>query len=555
MKCLIIGGVAGGATTAARLRRLDEDATIVIFEKGPYISYANCGLPYYLGGTIPERNQLFLQTPTSFGNRFDADVRVKTEVVAIDRAAKMVKCVNLATGKEYEEGYDKLVLAPGTTAVRPPIAGIDGPNIFTLRDVPDTDAIQARLQQLSAGGRAVVVGAGFIGVEMAENLRRRGCDVAMVEVAPHILPPVDWEIAAEVQHHVAAQGVRLFVNDSVTEFVHQSDDTVSVRLRSGETLVADLVLVSAGVKPQTKLASDAGLQLGTLGGIAVNEYMQTSDPDIYAVGDAVETVNPITGQPQLCFLAGPANKQARTCANNIALGNNEKYCGAVGTGIAKVFDMSVGRTGLSERQLQALGIPYQVSITHTGDHASYYPGSSFVSIKILFAPDSGRLYGAAVCGKSGVDKRLDLLAATIAHHGTVRDLTDFDHAYAPPFSSPKDPVTVAGLVAENILTGKVRMIQWHELQEMLRRKAENDFLLMDVRSLLEFRAGSIEGAENYPLDELREYAEDLPQDQPIVIYCAIGLRGYVASRILTQLGFQNVCNLAGGFKTYQTCTK
>lgn len=554
MKYLIIGGVAGGATTAARLRRLDENATIVVFEKGPYISYANCGLPYHIGGTIPERNSLFLQTPTTFGNRFDADVRVNTEVLAIDRTNKKVRVVNRANGKEYEEKYDKLLLAPGTTAVRPPIPGIDADNIFVLRDVADMDAIKAMVEKAGTNARAVVVGAGFIGLEMTENLHKCGCAVTVVEKAPQILPPVDWEIAAEVQHHIIDKGVKLFVNEGVTEFVHHDGGT-TVRLQGGNEIEADFVLVSVGVKPLTTLAQNAGLEVGELGGIAVNEYMQTSDADIYAVGDAVETIHPMTGKKQLCYLAGPANKQARTCANNMVFGNTQKYCGAIGTAIAKVFDLSVGRTGLSERQLQTLDIPYKVSITHTGDHAGYYPGSNPVSIKIQFAPDNGRLLGAEVCGHDGVDKRLDIFATTIAHNGTIYDLTDFDHAYAPPFSLPKDPVTVAGLVAENILTEKVKMIQWYELDEMLKHKAEKDFLLVDVRSLLENRAGTIEGAENYPLDELREYAEDIPEDSTIVIFCAIGLRGYIACRILTQMGFENVYNLAGGYKTYSAVKK
>lgn len=554
MKYLIIGGVAGGATTAARLRRLDENATIVVFEKGPYISYANCGLPYHIGGTIPERNSLFLQTPTTFGNRFDADVRVNTEVLAIDRTNKKVRVVNRTNGKEYEEKYDKLLLAPGTTAVRPPIPGIDADNIFVLRDVADMDAIKAMVEKAGTNARAVVVGAGFIGLEMTENLHKCGCAVTVVEKAPQILPPVDWEISAEVQHHIIDKGVKLFVNEGVTEFVHHDGGT-TVRLQGGNEIEADFVLVSVGVKPLTTLAQNAGLEVGELGGIAVNEYMQTSDADIYAVGDAVETIHPMTGKKQLCYLAGPANKQARTCANNMVFGNTQKYCGAIGTAIAKVFDLSVGRTGLSERQLQTLGIPYKVSITHTGDHAGYYPGSNPVSIKIQFAPDNGRLLGAEVCGHDGVDKRLDIFATTIAHNGTIYDLTDFDHAYAPPFSLPKDPVTVAGLVAENILTEKVKMIQWYELDEMLKHKAEKDFLLVDVRSLLENRAGTIEGAENYPLDELREYAEDIPEDSTIVIFCAIGLRGYIACRILTQMGFENVYNLAGGYKTYSAVKK
>lgn len=555
MRYIIIGGVAGGATAAARLRRMDEQSEIILIEKGSYVSYANCGLPYYIGNTIPERNSLFLQTPTTLGNRFDLDVRVRTEVTAINRDAKTVTCRQLDSGKEYTERYDKLVLSPGTVAVRPNLPGIDLPGIFTLRDVPDTDAIKSYLTELTGTQKeAVIIGAGFIGLEMAENLHRLGCHVTIVEKAGHVMPVVDWEIAALVQKHLADKGVTVLTNNGVSRFERDGDRNIVV-LEDGQQLPADLVLVSIGVKPLTTLAVNAGLEIGALGGIRVNRYMQTSDPDIYAVGDAVETVNPLTGKSQLCFLAGPTNKQARLCADNLAEGNTHEYGGTIGTAIAKVFDLTIGCSGLSERQLQREGIPYLTSITHTGSNATYYPGSWPVSIKIQFDPATGRLYGAAVCGKGGTDKRLDLLASVIAHGGTVRDLTDFDHAYAPPFSSAKDPVTVAGYVAENILTHKMETIQWHELKEMLANKADSDFLLIDVRSFLECKAGVIEGSVNYPLDELREYMEDIPTDTPIVIYCAIGLRGYIATRILKQNGFDNVRNLAGGYKTWTACMR
>ena len=554
MKILIVGGVAGGATTAARLRRMDEEAEIIIFEKGGYISYANCGLPYYIGGTIQERNSLILQTPTTFGNRFNVDVRVNTEVVSIDREHKQVCCLNRTTGKTYWESYDKLVLAPGTTAVKPAIPGIDGPGIFTLRDIPDTDAIFEYLTHFPSGARAVIVGAGFIGLEMAENLHRRGLSVTLVEKADHLMPSVDWEIAAEVQDDIRKNGVEFFVNEGVVCFEPDAEGN-KVHLESGRVLEADFVLVSVGVKPLVTLAEQAGLEMGALGGIAVNDFMQTSDPDIYAVGDAVETRNPLTGRPQLCFLAGPANKQARICANNIVEGNKYAYKGSIATAIARVFDLCVGRTGLSESQLERNGIPYLTSVTHTGDHAAYYPGSHPVTIKLLFSPEGGRLFGAAVVGREGVDKRLDVIAEAIAHGGSVYDLTDFDHAYAPPFSAPKDPVSNAGYVAENILTGKVQPIRWFELKAMLETGEPSDFLLIDVRSALENRAGTIPGAVNYPLDELREYAEDLDPETPIVVFCAIGLRGYIACRILMQMGFSQVRNLAGGIKTYAVCNR
>lgn len=556
MRYLIIGGVAGGATVAARLRRMDENAVIVIFEKGKHISYANCGLPYYVGGTISDRNALFLQTPTSFGNRFDADVRTETEVTAINPVAKTVHCKHIATGKEYEEGYDKLVIATGSVAVRPPIPGINAPNIFTLKDIPDTDNLFEYLQSLSISRetiRAAIIGAGFIGIETAENLSKRGCDVTIIEKADHVMPTLDREIAAQVQQHLTDNHVKVLTRNGVIQFAHHEQGT-EITLESGETLMADLIVVSVGVRPQNRLALEAGIAIGERGGIQVNEYMQTSVPDIYAVGDVVETIHPITGTPQLSLLAGPANKQARICANNLAEGNKYTYKGSINTAIAKVFNLSVGATGLSEESLKKAGIPYATSITHTASHATYYPGGDMVTIKINFSKENGQLFGAFVIGKEGVDKRLDILADTIAHKGTVFDLSDFDHGYAPPFSSPKDPVTVSGLVAENIIHQYVHMIQWHELRSLW-ANPDSQFLLIDVRSFLEHRAGSIPGDVNYPLDELREYLEDIPTDTPIITYCAIGLRGYIASRILLQSGFTNVRNLAGGFKTYQLMEK
>ena len=552
MRYLIIGGVAGGATVAARLRRMDEDANIIIFEKGKHISYANCGLPYYIGGTIPERNALFLQTPTTFGNRFDADVRVNTEVIAINRDKKTVSCRNLSNDKEYEERYDKLVLAPGSVAIRPNIPGIDAPNIFTLKDIPDTDALAKHLDECHAANRnprAVIIGAGFIGLETAENLLQSGCEVSIIEKATHVMPSLDIEIAAQVQNHLKEKNIRILTQNGVSKFEYHAPST-SVYLENGEIVEADLVLVSIGVRPLTTLAQQAGLEIGATGGIAVNEFMQTSDADIYAVGDAVQTIHPLTQKPQLSFLAGPTNKQARLCANNIAEGNQYAYQGSINTAIAKVCDLTVGSTGLSEKKLTELDWPFLTTITHTASHATYYPGSETVTIKLNFSPKDGQLFGAAVIGKEGVDKRLDLLAYTIAHHGSVYDLAHFDHAYAPPFSAPKDPVTVASLVAENMLSQKLQFIRWNELRDLLANRNDDDFLLIDVRSFLEHKAGHIEGDENYPLEELREYLEDIPTDTPIIVYCAIGLRGYIASRILTQNGFENVRNLAGGFQTY-----
>lgn len=557
MEYVIIGGVAGGATVAARLRRMDEEATITLIEKGVHISYANCGLPYYIGDTISDRNALFLQTPTTFGNRFNVDVRVQTEVTAIDRDHKCITCHNLRTGKESTLKYDKLVLSPGSMAVIPNIAGVTLPNIFTLKDVADTDAIKQHIVTMgdSAEKTAVVLGGGFIGLEMVENLSKVGMKVILIEQGEHIMPSLDKEIALELQHHLRDCGVQVLTQHTVVAFEATEAAQTVVVCQEGEKITADFVLLSVGVKPQTALAEGAGLTIGATGGIAVNDYMQTTDPDIYAVGDAVETINPLTQDRQCCFLAGPTNKQARIAADNIALGNHRTYKGSINTAIAKVFDYVIGRTGLSEAEVKRRNLPYQTSITHTASNATYYPGSFPVSIKIQFDPMSGKLWGATLCGTVGVDKRLDLLAHTIADGGTIYQLTEFDHAYAPPFSSAKDAVIVAGYVAENIIKQRVHPIQWHELQRMLKQRGSEDFLLIDVRSVMENRAGTIEGAVNYPLEELREYIEDLPTDKTIVLFCAIGLRGYIASRMLLQSGFERVYNLSGGFKTYETCTR
>ena len=556
MKYVIVGGVAGGATTAARLRRLDEDAEIIIFEKGAHISYANCGLPYYIGDTIKERKQLFLQTPDSFGARFNVDVRVNTEVLSIDRQNMRVHVRNGRTQKEYDESYDKLVLAPGAVPVRPAFDGIDLPHIYTLRSVSDTDHIKEMVASLAAqtvGAQptAVVVGAGFVGLEMVENLCRVGFHVSLVEMADYIMPMADYPVAAPVQSHLRAKGVTLYLRNSVTAFVEQNGKT-EVHLRSGETLMADIVLLSVGVKPLTDLPRQAGLELGERGGIKVNGYMQTSDPNIYAVGDAVEFPHPLTGRSTLCYLAGPANKQARICADNLALGNVKQYKGSVGTAIAKVFDMTIGVTGLSENYLKQNGISYQTAVIHAASHASYYPDAHQMVLKINFNPTTGQLLGGQAAGFEGVDKRVDMMASVISARGTVYDLIDIEHAYAPPFSSAKDPVTVAGYVAENILTGKMFPMSWSDLKQRI-DDGDDDLFVIDVRSALECKQGMIPGAVNYPLDELREFLDEIPTDKTIVTYCAIGLRSYLAARILVQSGFEKVYTLSGGYRTYSQC--
>jgi NADPH-dependent 2,4-dienoyl-CoA reductase/sulfur reductase-like enzyme/rhodanese-related sulfurtransferase len=548
MNYIIIGAVAGGASTAARLRRMDEKANIILFEKSDYISYANCGLPYYIGDVIKDRNKLFVQTAASFKSRFAIDVRIKTEVTAIDPANKTVTATNLVTGKVYSEHYDKLVLSPGAEPIRPPLQGINEKGIFTLRNVADTDYIKSYVQQFPFG-RAVIIGAGFIGLEMAENLHNLGMEVSIVEMANQVMAPLDYPMATLVQQHIRSKGVNLYLNTTVTGFTSE-DDQLKVLVKDQESLDADIVILSIGVRPDTRLAAMAELKIGNAKGIVVNEYLQTSNPDIYAVGDAIEFVNPITNKATNTFLAGPANKQGRICANNIALGNVQKYEGSINTAIAKVFDMTVAVAGVPVKQLKPAGIDHIVSTTYSGSNAEYYPGSEKMTIQLAFAPDSGRLLSAQVVGYSGVDKRLDLLASVIKRAGTIYDLTEIEHAYAPPFSSAKDPVNIAGFAAENILTGRIRLFYWDDVNSLDR----NDFVL-DVRTHEEFKMGHIEGAVNISIDELRCRLTELPRNKNIYIYCQIGLRGYLASRILMQNSFKNVYNLSGGFRLWEACTK
>ena len=552
MKYVIIGGVAGGATTAARLRRLDEHCEIIMFEKGEHISYANCGLPYYIGDKITEKKALLLQTPVSFGNRYDVDVRVRSEVIAIHPERKTVSVRNLMNNKEYEESYDKLVLSPGALPIVPPIPGIDSKRIFTLRNVLDTERIkQFVTATYSTLKEVVVVGAGFIGLEMVENLHQLGYHVTIVEKAPQVMTVVDAPIAATVQKYLKDKQINLILQTEVTAF-DTKEDRIQLTLSDGKQLAADFVILSIGVRPNTSLAAESGLKIGDAGGIWVNEYLQTSNPDIYAIGDAIEFPHPLSGLPYCCYLAGPANRQARICADNLVLGNTEKYGGSITTAIAKVFDLTVGSTGLSEHYLKKNNIPYLTSITHPFSHATYYPGAKQMSIKLNFSPDNGRVLGAQIVGEEGVDKRLDLIASVVSRGGTVSDLIDIEHAYAPPYSSAKEPVAYAGYVAENILTHRVVPMQWHELKAILAQNNwQEEYFLLDVRSAMEVKNGMIEGAVNYPVDELREFVEEIPEDKKIIVYCAVGMRGYIASRILMQSGFNQVYNLSGGYKTYQ----
>lgn len=546
-KFIIVGGVAGGATAAARIRRNTEQAEIILFEKGEYISYANCGLPYYIGGVIEERERLFVQTPETFGKRFNIDVRINSEVTNIDTNAKIVY-IRTSEGKEYTETYDKLLLSPGASPVRPPLPGIDSEGIFTLRNVADTDKIKSYMQQHSVKD-AIIVGGGFIGLEMAENMQHAGVKVTVVEMANQVMGPIDFSMASIIHRHLEEKGIQLLLEQAVESFVPDSGK-LKVHFKSGKVQTTDMVLLSIGVRAETTLARKAELKTGDMQGIYVNEYLQTSNEHIYAVGDAIEYPHPITGKPWLNFLAGPANRQARIVADNMTFGNSVKYEGSIGTSIAKVFDMTVATTGLPAKRLKLMGVEYLSATIHAGSHAGYYPGSSQMSIKITFSPTNGQLYGAQIVGYDGVDKRIDQYAAIIKQHGTVEELMHLEHAYAPPFSSAKDPIAISGYVAGNILSGRMTPLYWRELKDTDISKVT----LVDVRTKEEAMLGSIPGAKNIPLDELRERMNEIPQDLPVFLFCSVGLRGYLASNILKGNGYKDVRNLVGGLKTFEMST-
>lgn len=544
MKVVIVGGVAGGMSAAARLRRMDESAEITVLEKGEYISFANCGLPYYIGGAIKEREKLLVQTPEAFRSRFNVDVRTLSEAVFIDTKKKTVRVMDISRQKEYDLPYDKLILSPGASPIRPPLPGIDHPKIFTLRNIPDTDLIFQYIET-EKPRRALIIGGGFIGLEMAENLHAKGILVTLVEMAPQVLNVMDPEMAALVHQEMRSKHVEFYLNEAVASFA-DAGGKVRATLKSGKEIDSDMVILSIGVKPDARIAKEAGLEIGERGGIAVNDFMQTSDPDIYAVGDAVESVNPITGKKAVIPLAGPANKQGRIAADNIVLGNKRGYRGTLGTAIAKVFDLSVGVTGMTEKALVQEKIPYLAAVIHPSSHASYYPNALQMTLKILFSPKDGRLYGAQGAGFDGVDKRLDVFAALISKGGTVYDLQEIEHAYAPPFASAKDPVNMAGFVAENMLEGRIGTLYWHQVDSL--NPAES--FLLDVRTPAEFKLGTIPGAVNIPVDDLRERMNEIPQNKKIVVFCRVGLRGYIAGRTLLQKGFKDVVNLTGGYLTW-----
>jgi len=539
-RILIVGGVAGGASVAARLRRLDESAEIIMFEKGDYISFASCGLPYYIGGAIKNRDDLLLQTPESFKKRFNIDVRVKSEVVKINRREKTVDVIELSTGRKYAEKYDRLILSPGAEPVRPAIDGIDSSRVFTLRNIADMDRIDEFIKTTNAK-KAVVAGAGYIGLEMAENLHDRGLSVQVVEMLDQVMPGLDKEMATFLHSHLKERGVGLQLGDGVWS-LHQTTSSLRVKLKSGKELDCDFAMLTVGVRPEVKLAKEAGLEIGSRAGIKVNEHLQTSDPDIYAIGDAVEVRDFVLGNAALIPLAGPANKQGRMAADNIC-GRKRTYAGTQGTAILKVFDLTAAMTGASEKVLSKTNIEYEKLYLHQANHAGYYPGAKPMHIKLLFGKPEGKVLGAQIVGADGVDKRIDVFAVAIRAGMTVFDLQELELAYAPPYGSGKDPVNIAGFAAANILDGTVKIKHFTELRK-------DDFIL-DVRTPAEFGRGSIPNAKNIPVDDLRGRLDELPQDKTIHVYCGIGLRSYIACRILEQNGF-DARNLPGGYITYRT---
>ena len=540
MKTVIIGGVAGGATAAARLRRLDEKAEIIILERGEYVSFANCGLPYYIGGVITDRRDLTLQTPQSFKARFNIDVRVLNEAVKVSPDTKTVTVKNLRTGETYEETYDNLILSMGAEPIRPNIEGADGSNVFTLRNIPDTLKIKNYIDTAKPRS-AVVIGGGYIGVEMAENLVEAGLKVAIVELADHLIAPLDFDMAADVHRYIKSKGVYLHLNNGVKAI---SGNTVI--LQNGE-ITADMIIMSVGVRPETAIAKDAGIELNPRGSIVVNNKMQTNIPDVYAVGDAVEVDDFITKKPAFIPLAGPANKQGRIAADNIA-GYESTYTGTQGSAVLKLFDMTVATTGLNEKSATAAGIDYDKTYTYSASHATYYPGAAQMSVKVLWDKKTLKIIGAQIVGFDGVDKRMDVLATAIRFGAKITDLTTLELCYAPPFGSAKDPVNMLGFVAENIVSGKLKQFFWHDVENLPR---DGSVFLLDTRTPFEVMQGKIDGFVNIPLDSLRERIDEIPKDKPVYVHCHSGLRSYLACRILTGNGY-DCYNLAGGWRLYES---
>ncbi len=540
MKTVIIGGVAGGATAGARLRRLDEKAEIIILERGEYVSFANCGLPYYIGGVITDREDLTLQTPQSFKARFNIDVRVLNEAVKINPDTKTVTVKNLRTGETYQEAYDNLILSMGAEPIRPNIEGADGSNVFTLRNIPDTLKIKNYIDTAKPRS-AVVIGGGYIGVEMAENLVEAGLKVAIVELADHLIAPLDFDMAADVHRYIKSKGVYLHLNNGV-----KAINGNTVILQNGE-ITADMIIMSVGVRPETAIAKDAGIELNPRGSIVVNNKMQTNIPNIYAVGDAVEVEDFITKKPAFIPLAGPANKQGRIVADNIA-GYESVYTGTQGSAVLKLFDMTVATTGLNEKSARLAGIDYDKTYTYSTSHATYYPGAAQMSIKALWDKKTLKIIGAQIIGFDGVDKRMDVLATAIRFGAKITDLTTLELCYAPPFGSAKDPVNMLGFVAENIVSGKLKQFFWHDVENLPR---DGSVFLLDTRTPFEVMQGKIDGFVNIPLDSLRQRINEIPKDRPIYVHCHSGLRSYLACRILTGNGY-DCYNLAGGWRLYES---
>ena len=538
-KVVIIGGVAGGASAAARLRRLDENAHIVVVERGPYISFANCGLPYYLGGTIQDRAALTLQTPESFKARFNIDVRVFSEAVSIQPDNKTITIHNHNTGEEYEESYDSLILSMGADAAMPPIPGIDSKKVFTVRNIPDTVAVKTYIEEHQAK-KAVVAGGGFIGLEVAENLRDLGMDVTLVEMADQVIPSIDADMAAQVHGHMRQKGLHLLLGSALQK-IEDTETGVSLTV-NGEPIDADLLVMAIGVRPASEIAVKAGLPANAKGALIVNSAMETGVEGIYAVGDLIEITHFVTGEKGYIPLAGPANKQGRIAADNIC-GIPSRYTGTQGSSILKVFDLAVASTGITEKTAKALHLNYEKSFTFSANHATYYPGATNMSIKTIFEKDTGKILGVQI-----VDKRCDVFATAIRAGMTAKDLTELELCYAPPFGSAKDPVNMAGYVIENMMSGLVKTFHWHDIEKI--SKDPNAFLL-DTRNPMEYLAGTIPGFVNIPLDSLRDRLDEIPKDKTIYVTCQIGLRGYIAARILMQNGY-DVYNLSGGYRLYQT---